>query len=145
MKTATATRTSEYTELSGTALAFYGKTLSSDDIGIELNLYSNGDEDIISLRNGSTSVWGRDLTSMGMKINKWSHVKVETSNGYWWIWVDGVDKTPQNNTISTFDQFRLRVAATYIVRYNDLRIYSIDEYKFVILVYSELYFNPKMV
>lgn len=137
MKTATATRTSEYTELSGTALAFYGKTLSSDDIGIELNLYSNGDEDIISLRNGSTSVWGRDLTSMGMKINKWSHVKVETSNGYWWIWVDGVDKTPQNNTISTFDQFRLRVAATYIVRYNDLRIYSIDEYKFVILVYSE--------
>ena len=124
-KQATIDRQSTYTELTGSTTVFQVKNIS-DGVIIEFDYYcTSASENGISVRQGSSSVWQWTLTQLGVSANTWCNIKWKLANGEFWIWVDGVDKTPTTHTISAFNKFYFRVTNDYNIRYKEFKVYPI--------------------
>lgn len=117
----------DYLELSSTnGTQFHVLNTSDENIIIEFDYYCTSlTEQAISLRQSSTSIWGRSLQQMGIDVNTWCNVKIKVNNGEWWIWVDGVDKTPTSHSIGEFNRIFLRVTNDYRIRYKNFVVYPI--------------------
>lgn len=116
----------DYLELSSTnGTQFHVLNMSDGNI-IEFDYYCTSlTEQAISLRQSSTSVWGRSLQQMGIDVNTWCNVKIKVNNGEWWIWVNGIDKTPTFHSIGEFNRFFLRVTNDYRIRYKNFVVYPV--------------------
>lgn len=124
--TATYDRKAEYTEIASQSDTLFGVLEITDGSVIEFDYYcTNTSENGISIRQNATAVWQRTLTQLGVSANTWCHVKIKLDNGEFWLWVDGVDKTPTTHTISTFNRFFFRVTSSYSVRFREFVVYPI--------------------
>jgi len=114
-----------YTELTSSSTGFIVKNIT-DSICIEFDYYcTDTSEKGISIRQSSSEVMARTLAQLGVNANTWCHVKLVLDDGYYSIFVDGVDKTPSSHTISTFNRFFFRVTSSYNIRYKNFVVYPI--------------------
>lgn len=130
LNSTTRTRTNEYTELKHPTEVSQSTTfqtrLLDGNLTIEFDYYcTNVDEHGISIRKDSTVVVSRSLSHLNVPINTWCHIKWILKNGEYFIYVDGVDKTPPSHSLGEYTHFFFRVNKTYIIRYENFVIYPI--------------------